>query len=409
MPDQLAPAATVCGSSPPDATESRRARRTLNSLCAAVFAQFCFGCDQPAAQAPADELSQVAGVAVAASPPRVDPSKLHSDEQVLFIPSFATLEGSVWRLPIEAWVFELEDDGLVRDKVLEELREVLDVSGGEFDPARATEVLRWFMVDNERGKRVVLGHANAVAEIGVSGSNGRVSGVLEITMSDVASTRGGAPIWVEPKMLLRKGDDREFSAAVQLLTDAGVSVISDIDDTIKISVVTDKKKLLENTFGKPFVPTPGVPEAYQRWAASGAAFHYISNSPLPLLNPLTEFVKSAKLPRGSLALKPFRWRDGTFLELLAAPAHHKQAAIESTIRAFEKRSFVLVGDSGERDPEIYAAVARKFPERIRHVFIRDVEAEGSPGLPERMAAAFDALPSKTWSVFRHGSELPAKL
>jgi phosphatidate phosphatase APP1 len=78
-------------------------------------------------------------------------------------------------------------------------------------------------------------------------------------------------------------------------------------------------------------------------------------------------------------------------------------AVESLLRLYPSRRFVLVGDSGERDPEIYGSLARNWPDRIASILIREV----GPGEKEtgRYAAAFRELPRKRWRVFREPSEL----
>ena len=142
-----------------------------------------------------------------------------------------------------------------------------------------------------------------------------------------------------------------------------------------------------------------MPALYSRWAEQGAAFHYISNSPLPLMHAITAFLAAQSFPMGSVALKPFRWKDGTFLELFDAPEAHKQGVIEGVVESFEQRRFVLVGDTGERDPEIYAAVARKHPDRIAKIYLRDPQVGGTPGIDERLATAYEGLPRELWVLF----------
>jgi phosphatidate phosphatase PAH1 len=68
------------------------------------------------------------------------------------------------------------------------------------------------------------------------------------------------------------GDRRNFAGEVHLLEDTGTSVISDIDDTIKVTQVNDRSALLANTFVRPFKPVEGVAAAYQAWAAKGRSY-----------------------------------------------------------------------------------------------------------------------------------------
>ena len=72
------------------------------------------------------------------------------------------------------------------------------------------------------------------------------------------------------------------------------------------------------------------------------------------------------------------------------------------------RTLVLIGDSGERDPEIYGYIARKYPKRIHRIFIRAVK--GEQGDHERFLKAFVDLPREKWLVFTDPlSDLPQDL
>ncbi|MGH1347871.1 MAG: phosphatidate phosphatase App1 family protein [Nannocystales bacterium] len=329
------------------------------------------------------------------TPPR--PSKLASDEVVRFLPTFGTKTPEGWSVPIEAWVFEPEDDGPVRAATAKLVEEAMETQVDEATSKRIAQNLRPFMVDNERGKRLTIQAGSTAAAVCTSGSDGRCSGTLVLP--------AGSPPSLEVSVVLRPGDPRRFSGRVFLLPDEGVSVLSDIDDTIKITEVHDKKRLVENTFAKPARACPGVAALYRRWASQGAAFHYVSNSPLPLLGAIESLIADADYPAGSLQLKPFRWRDGSFLDLLAAPENHKQEAITDLIERFEHRRFILVGDTGERDPEIYAALLRGPKNRVAKVYLRDTGSMRKAALQTRLESVFEGLPRASWAVFEDASEI----
>ncbi|MDO5103005.1 MAG: App1 family protein [Lautropia sp.] len=247
----------------------------------------------------------------------------------------------------------------------------------------------------------------------------------------------------------------------------GLSIVSDIDDTIKVSEVQDKKQLLRNTFLKPFEATPGMVDWYRQMAglasapgsrqapdhraaadtstdaldAPGAAegvlkdaagghdhasatslanaaarqqakrahssagtdiqFHYLSSSPLQLLPVLTEFLNEQQFPPGSLMLRESTsWR--SLLPGDGDSEAHKQAQLRRLLTTFPKRQFILIGDSGEADPEIYAEVARQHPRQIRAIFIRDVTGEKADA--PRYQRTFGSLPRKQWHIVRDGAE-----
>jgi len=181
-------------------------------------------------------------------------------------------------------------------------------------------------------------------------------------------------------------------------------VISDIDDTIKVTEVRDHQATLRNTFLREFQSVPGMAQFYQTLARSNhAAFHYLSASPWQLYEPLNEFVRSNGFPAGTFHLKPFRWKSRSFISLFADPVKYKLSVIEPILKRYPKRQFILIGDSGERDPEIYGELARKFPKQIDQIYIRDVTAETAAST--RYDAAFRSVPRAHWQVFRQTVEI----
>src|SRR5690606_15740831 len=79
------------------------------------------------------------------------------------------------------------------------------------------------------------------------------------------------------------------------------------------------------------------------------------------------------IPPGPLFLRDF----GLNRDYLLAAGHrrHKRAQIEKLLETYPDLPFILIGDSGQRDPEIYAQVVRDFPGRVAAVYIRDVGLE----------------------------------
>src|SRR5205807_10385096 len=160
------------------------------------------------------------------------------------------------------------------------------------------------------------------------------------------------------QMVPPKKNIHAVNGIIRLLPQTGISVISDIDDTIKISDVRDRKELLRNTFCRPYCPVPGMAQRYRSWDKSAdARFHYVSASPWQLYIPLAAFIRSNGFPEGTFQLKLFRWKDQTFFDLFRSPEKYKMTAIKPLFERFPHRKFVLVGDSGEKDPETYAALA----------------------------------------------------
>ncbi|MFT5303054.1 MAG: phosphatidate phosphatase APP1 [Mariniblastus sp.] len=159
--------------------------------------------------------------------------------------------------------------------------------------------------------------------------------------------------------------------SVFLYRPSGISVVSDIDDTIKDSDVGDRRELLVNTFLREFRSIEGMADAYRNWAQAGASFHYVSSSPWQLYQSLQQMHTVHGFPLGTMHLRNFRLRD-QLLKRVMLRRKGKATAIQELMRSMPNRNFVLVGDSGEKDPKIYKKICRQFQGRVKAVFIREL-------------------------------------
>ncbi len=323
-------------------------------------------------------------------------SPIKSDEQIVFFPTAARLstDSLRWIVPIHAWVFEPEDESLWRRATLSAFATGLGLDEGATDNEIFRERARWFLVDNEGGKTFKLTIWKEQA-LGPSGDNGHLD--TKLALQRRGDGEEPETFWLGYSAILPPGDQREFDGDALFPGSAGLSVISDIDDTIKISDVTDKKALLANTFLKPFEAASGMVTTYRRLAGAGAVFHYVSSSPWQLYPALREFMDASEFPLGSFHLKLFRLNDESFLNLFKSSRESKPPIIEALLDAYPQREFILIGDSGEHDPEIYGEIARRHPERIRHIYIRKVTPETTKD--DRYRDAFNGLPSSQWTLF----------
>ncbi|KAG8693162.1 hypothetical protein FRC09_010691, partial [Ceratobasidium sp. 395] len=165
------------------------------------------------------------------------------------------------------------------------------------------------------------------------------------------------------------------------LCSARVRVISDIDDTVKISeVLMGVRSIFHNVFVRHLdeVVVPGMPEFYTKLAARGAKFHYVSNGPFELLPVLLDFLGVSNLPKGSVKLKSYGGRSlfqGLWGE---SAADRKRGNVVEVLDNFPESKFILVGDTGEQDLELYSALAQERPEQIIALFLRDVTPPTPP-------------------------------
>ncbi len=317
----------------------------------------------------------------------------------------------MWRIPIGGAIFEPGVVNLRRRLLLRVLRRVMDVPAEALNTDIFRDRIGAFVSATERGKRVSL-NAGALSFSlrKKTRRDGQFAGWLQLNEQDASRLERHGRIsngWLDYDVALPEGDERVFGGRAQLLPHRGLSVISDIDDTIKHSGVWSRRALLANTFLREFQYVAGMAERYQQWAARGAAFHYVSSSPWQLYEPLADLQRCAGFPEGTFHLRSFRLRDHMLRRILLLRRHGKFAAIRRLLRTFPERRFVLVGDSGERDPELYGEVARRFPRQVQGIYIRLVP--GRPWTNERAERVFRRLPRQLWQPFVEADELPVSL
>jgi len=171
---------------------------------------------------------------------------------------------------------------------------------------------------------------------------------------------------------------------------ARFGVISDIDDTIVWSNAVNKLQmllivLLRNERTRvPFKGVAGFYQALHRGVGGNERnpIFYVSSSPWNLYSLLLEFMTLHQIPVGPILLRDYGGRS-----LFSAGDHHahKLSKIEPLLQLYPDLPFILIGDSGQQDPEIYREIVKKYPRRIRVIYIRSVNPD-----PARIAA-IDAL------------------
>ncbi|KAI4197987.1 MAG: hypothetical protein LQ350_005573 [Teloschistes chrysophthalmus] len=159
----------------------------------------------------------------------------------------------------------------------------------------------------------------------------------------------------------------------------GVSLISDVDDTIKHSAIgAGAREVFRNVFIRDLgdLGIDGVKEWYKKMANMGVKLHYVSNMPWQLYPVLRSFLNGAGLPEGSFHLKHYT---GMLQGIFEPVAERKKGTLDRILSDFPKRRFILVGDSGEADLELYTEIVEANPGRILGVFIRDVTTRAPQG------------------------------
>jgi phosphatidate phosphatase APP1 len=289
----------------------------------------------------------------------------------------------------------------VRGRVLED--EGIPLAG-ERDSAwrNVLSAVRRFESDEVPGARVAVRFAGAAQEL-------------------VTDAEGYFDTWITPRDALH-GDTLWHDVALELLAPrdptspspaavgrvlvppatARLGVISDLDDTVVQTGATDARMLLRSVFlanARTRLPFAGVAALYRALQAGSDRMQnnpvfYVSSSPWNLYDVLAEFLAIREIPEGPIMLRD--WGLSSRELLPTSHGSHKIEAIRSIIDLYPTLPFVLIGDSGQEDPEIYREVVSHYPSRILAIYIRNV----TPG-----AARADRIRALAREVSEAHSEL----
>lgn len=302
-----------------------------------------------------------------------------------------------WRVEVEGFVYQPGEVRLRKKILLRLLRRYMKVDPAEFTSPMFQERIEPFISGTEKGHCPTfnIGHGEKQA-VRRTYRNGRFTGSVEVPDKDMGDTHSKSA-GVALKLQVELGDQgqRTAEAPAFLIPEVGVSLVSDIDDTIKVTNVRQRREMLVNTFLKPFTAVQGMASVYRRLADAEIAFHYVSSSPWQLYDSLSEMLEEADFPPGSVHLRNFRLRDHMLRRMFLLHRRGKGGVIRHLLEMYPKRKFLLVGDSGERDPKIYARLARQFPDQVLGILIRLLEGSDEGPLRERFEEH-----TNVWSKFR---------
>lgn len=199
-------------------------------------------------------------------------------------------------------------------------------------------------------------------------------------------------------------DSRKVVASVFPSQNSGFGVISDIDDTVKVSNVLDTAALLKSTFLEAPKAVSGMPELYKSLATSlqGPQFVYITGSPYqfyPFLNNFLDtaypdakgpiFTKNLTVVNIPEAIKVFTDDEGTL--------NYKISMIDRLQSMYPQKKWLAIGDSTQKDPEAYAAAFKKYPGFISCIWVRRVA--NADNADARFNAAFSGIPKEKTRIF----------
>jgi phosphatidate phosphatase APP1 len=225
---------------------------------------------------------------------------------------------------------------------------------------------------------------------------------------DVDASPTDSP-WENAMVSLSDGTLATPQPVLQVAADAKLGVISDIDDTVLQSSITDWKTAAQLAFlhnARTRKPLNGVAQLYQSFQSGVAGdrarpIFYVSSSPWNLYDLLEDFMELNAIPCGPILLRDLGIDRS---KLFKSTGHgHKLARAIALIERFPHLRWVLVGDSGQADAELYAEAARSHGDRIAAIYIRDVDPDVDSPLDASVDAHIERVVGTSVPMLRVGN------
>ena len=315
---------------------------------------------------------------------------------------------SMWVVPMRVWVHDNRDTPFVEDAIenwaIGHFEKDLERRLDDDEKAQLRSCLANFIADDKSNESVSVTFADDATETALpflktTSHNGVIEESIRVPDELVRACyalQAGDSRWL--KINARTGDGYgSGSGRIRFLEPEGLSVISDIDDTIKVThVPAGKRTVLRNTFLKLFRAADGMRDRYMKIVAEAGAsadtcFHYVSGSPWQLYGALSRFLfEKEQFPTGTVHMKNLRKNlldPGALRDIMAFAVGGDLATLDQKVRQITnlmihlpRRKFILVGDSGEKDPEVYRVIQKLFPDQVLKIYIRDVLGERLTGM-----------------------------
>jgi phosphatidate phosphatase APP1 len=329
-------------------------------------------------------------------------------QEVLFFPSLASVSGdNQCLLTIQGRVYEPTEKSRSREALIDGFASL--VRARRTDPlfrARA----RYFFSDSSRNTRISVKVGDRVILLPASDPAGYFTGDILLTADEALQLAKGGMITFQSVPTAK--NPKRFPGSATLVPEEGVTVISDMDDTIKITDILNDKEKVANTFMRRFKAVPGMPALYRSWMevlGPRIHFHIVSAGPWQFHEPLRQFTEEAGFPAFTWDMRSVDISDVRVLLKAINPDTNdtyefKLQKIRAFMARFPKRHVLFVGDSGEKDPDVYAKVLSECPNRVAGVLIRNVRREDQKERYEQLFPSKEA--AGKLRVFVDPRELP---
>jgi Uncharacterized conserved protein (DUF2183) len=286
--------------------------------------------------------------------------------QALNIPGYGNWTDSGWNLRVHGNIFKQPD---ISDNKINDLANIflIDTSVEELPPSQSAQAVNltrsiFVVQQDEVNVTIDIEPAPAAGSNGEPGGGGGVTpsgGSQQVTLPDPTTSQGDFDVFVP---ISDQGlDDGNTTGPPQrintyvngtvagnatsyLVTTEGLTIISDIDDILRVTKIYEPKEGLLNSFARPFTQWMNMPDIYANWsrALPDTHFHYLTTTPEQVTRNYMDFIYKT-YPGGSFDTRPLNFSD------VSATLSIRRFLLDKIFLTYPKRKFVLVADTSNSD------------------------------------------------------------
>ena len=194
---------------------------------------------------------------------------------------------------------------------------------------------------------------------------------------------------------LYAGEATEGNATGYLVPTEGITIVSDIDDILRVTQIYEPEEGLLNSFARPYVPWMNMPTYYANWSRSipDFHFHYLTTTPEQATRNYMDFIYKT-YPGGSFDTRPLNFSD------VDATLSIRKALLVKVFQTFPQRKFILIADTSNSDVmRDYPEMATDFPSQLLCIFLRNTSSTDSGDKFPYDTSGFKGLNQQTYMFF----------
>ena len=306
-----------------------------------------------------------------------DASIANKTPSVLIVPSYSNFTGQGWNVRFNAFVYKLPN------LTIEQVTKAASLLGLSNSTLNDTERTLLTNRTTDLASIPVSNASNITVQLSYQGKN--ISTPIRLQAADsfgeidqfipvpaITNATGNATQISNTTTLqiYAPGFSGPANGTTILVPTTGISIVSDIDDVLRVTQVYIPLNGLKNSFVEPYVNYANTPQVFATWARTlpNPAFHYDTTTPLQLTRTYVEYLFN-NYPLGSLEMRPINLTEPK--SILDA----RSQSLQRLFQSFPQRKFVLVGDTSSSSLlTAYPQIAQQYPSQLACIFIRNTSA-----------------------------------